>query len=484
MENSHLVELIKTLKPTEKQQILQFSTLSYFNPGKMKDRVAPFLELCFNHPWGVAPQNLEKKEIYAKIFPGQKFLEGKLEKLMVEAHRVVRAFLLTQYYFRENNEFHQAFDFSEIVRTRGLKTRYQQLLARIQKAQKEPLLKDVSYFHHQFLLEYAIHDEESRRNQVKGDLNIPNVLEALDIHYQLNRLALLNRFLLQQKVARLQVSDFMETLLTEDKIPERYLDASISIKINFAIFNLLKKDSPEASDIRGLFDLLLAHEKNLDEGSLREFYTYLRNLCILVLLTNFEKIEVEFTLHELYKDNLMRGYLHYEGKIPASRYWAVSSNATRVKDFEWALEFIEKYKLELIGENETQDIYRLNLANYLFGIGQFSECLDNIPPTSPFVDYLLHGKRLELKALYELYSDLLPYKLDAFKMFLSRTSQKLLSESQRQINSDFANLLHQLINSLPGDHKRSELLTKRIQEKKQSAEWRWLLEKAKALNPN
>ena len=91
------------------------------------------------------------------------------------------------------------------------------------------------------------------------------------------------------------------------------------------------------------------------------------------------------------------------------------------------------------------------------------------------------GKRLELKSFYEIRSDLLPYKLDAFKMFLSRTSQKLLAESQRIIHVDFANLLTQIHTSLPGDQKRSEKLVARIQEKKQAAEWRWLLEKAKAL---
>lgn len=83
---------------------------------------------------------------------------------------------------------------------------------------------------------------------------------------------------------------------------------------------------------------------------------------------------------------------------------------------------------------------------------------------------------------YELNSSFLPYKLDAFKMFLSRTSQKLLSESQKQLNVDFANLLTQLMASAPGDKKRAELLIKRIQGKKQTAEWRWLFEKAKVLS--
>jgi hypothetical protein len=97
------------------------------------------------------------------------------------------------------------------------------------------------------------------------------------------------------------------------------------------------------------------------------------------------------------------------------------------------------------------------------------------------VDYQLLGKRLELKAYYELRSELLTYKLDAFKMFLSRTSKNLLSEAQRQTNMEFANLLHQLIVSSPGDLKRSEVLVARAQERKQAIEWRWLLEKAKAL---
>ncbi len=160
-------------------------------------------------------------------------------------------------------------------------------------------------------------------------------------------------------------------------------------------------------------------------------------------------------MHELYLHNLAHGHLLYEGKISPNRYLVVSENAMKIKQFEWTLDFIERYKDEIYGENENRDIYRLNMANYLFGVGQFSECLDYIPATSPFVDYLLQGKRLELKALYELQSDLLSYKLDAFKMFLSRTSRNLLSDTQRQIHVDFTNHLAQIISATPGDQQRA-----------------------------
>jgi len=481
MEQSQLIELIRVIKSEEKDYIIQFSTLPYFNQGRMRAQVIPLLEICLNHPWHLDEQKLDKRTVFEKIFPDQTFVEGKLEKVMVEAHKVVRACLLTQRYFREENTFHQWLDFSEFAREQGLDTRYHQTIGRLKKIQSESIYTDSQFFRRQFLLESSISNEESIRNQLKGDLNLPNVLHTLELDYYLNRLALLNVFLLQQKVAHIEVPESIKMLIEECNVPIRYLEESPFLKITHEIFVLMRKTYPSPSEVQYLFDLLLLHEGNFDSKSLIEFYTQLRNLCILTLSANFEHVEMDYMLHKLYKDNLERGYLHFEGKISRSRYWAVSSNATRTKDFSWALEFIEKYKHEIRDENETQDIYRLNLANYFFAVGRFSECLDNIAGTFSYVDYLLHAKRLELKALYELRSDLLPYKLDAFKMFLSRTSQKLLSEAQRQIHTDFANFLHQIVSSPPGDPKRSELLTKRIQEKKQAAEWRWLLEKAKAL---
>ena len=482
MEQTLLIELIRTLQREEREHVLQFATLSYFNDGRMKAHLIPLLELCFDHFEDSTNQTLGKDKVYALIFPGQEFVEGKLEKVIVEAHKVIRAMLLTHHYFRNENEFNQALDYSEVIRQRGLDTRYQQLLSKLQKAQKANFGKNTTCFHQQFRLEYAIYEYECLNNHTRGDLNTYNTLHALEMHFYLNRLALLNHFLLQRKmVANLIVPEGIKTILKENFVSSKLLVNYPLLKISFSIFNLLKKDSPVPSDVRALFELLQLHETNLDQESLRKFYTYLRNLCVLVSHVFFDNEEIRLTLFDLYKHNLERNYLLYEGKLHRSTYLAVSLSAVRVKQFDWAYEFIEKFKNQIFGQNEEQDIYRFNMALYLFGIEKYSECLDFIPSTSPFLDYLINGKRLELKVLYELNSELLPYKLDAFKMFLSRTSQKLLSETMRQINVDFANLLTQITNSTPGDPKRSDLLIKRIQEKKQAAEWRWLLEKAKAL---
>jgi hypothetical protein len=174
--------------------------------------------------------------------------------------------------------------------------------------------------------------------------------------------------------------------------------------------------------------------------------------------------------------------MHYGGKLHPSRYLAVIEVAIRLKEYDYAFHFIETYKNDIINENESQDIYKYNLASYMFVVGRFQDCLDLIPPVSPFVDYLVIGKRLELKALYELRSEQLGYKLDAFKMFLSRTSTKLLPDSLREANTNFANMLTQLVASRPGDKARAALLVKRFGVKKKALEWKWLLDKANELN--
>jgi len=481
MEHSNLIELIRTLSQDEKEQIRQFVPLPFFNNGKMKVFVGPLLEICLMHSWDDSHAPLDKSYLYNVLFDGEGIKERRLEKVMVEAHKVVRSYLLVQNYFREDNKFNHAFDFSEVLRKRNLEARYQQLLGRLLKIQEESPWKNEKYLHRQFLLEYAIFENECLHNQARGDLNVPNTLRSLDLQYYLYYITVLNHFLLQQKVVSISVPEDIKSTLEDTVVPERYLKLSSPLKVSYEIFKMLKKDRPEPSDVRSLLEFLRLQEANLDEESIRKFYAYLRNLCVLSSNTFFDNEEVRLTLFELYKDNLSRGYLHFEGKLHSSTYLAVSLAAMRVKQPEWCIRFIEMFKHEILGENEQRDIYRFNKALYLFGTDRFSECLDYIPASSPNVDYLLQGKRLELKALYETQSDLLPYKLDSFKMFLSRTSQKLLSQTHKQLNVEFANFLNQISTSIPGDRKRAERLISRLDEKKQSFEWRWLLEKAKAL---
>jgi len=482
MEQSLFVQLIRALSAEQMEYVLHFAANPFHNQGKLKAYVPIFLQLCLGQIRHLPDQLFEKNIVYAQLFPQQPIVEGKLEKVMAEAHKIVRDSLLARQYLASENEFQQTLDFAQWIRKQGMRSRFKNLLTKLKKIHSEQPVKNPDYFQQAFLLESAIHEEESFQNQIKNDLNIHNVMYALKNFEYINRFALLNKLLIQTKVARIELSGQILPIMEESGlVSEFYLEQSPIIRINFIIFQLLRKESPDANDIEHLYQTLLQYQDVLDQERLQEFYAYLRNISVLVLHSNRQNTEVEYVLNALYKDNLARGYLHYEGKLHASRYWAVSSNALRVKDFDWAFDFIEQYKNELIDENESKDLYRFNLANYYFCTGEFQQCLDVLPDNSTFLDYMITGKSLELKCYYELDSELFTYKLESFKVFLSRTSPKILSPAKKQQLVDFANLLAQIASSIPGDKKRSDLVVKRVEMKKQAENWPWLLEKAKQI---
>lgn len=484
MGNSQVVELIQTLSKEERQLVQEFADQHFFNSGKHKHIVKPLLRILLSEKESKKKDAFSKEYLYRQLFGEAYKADQRLEKSMSEVHKIVRTTLLCIHYFRDSNDFFHQYDFLDVIKPRNLEQRFVQTINRLKKHQESALIRNEFYFLKQHLLDYTIFENECLHNHVKGDLNIPNSVFSLECYFYLNYLNLTNHYLLQQKVTKLTPPDDLSNSIDTFSIPKLHYEYSPDIRINYEIFLMLRKTYTDIADIDFLFQLLKKEERNLDADSLRKYNTYLRNMCVLYAHLNSNDEQIREILFNLYKDNLERGYLHFEGKLTPSTYLAVSTAAIRVKQFEWAKNFIETCKHQIVGENEDQDIYKFNLALYFFGVGQFQKCLETLPSSSPILDYMLHAKRLELKAYYELGSDLLPYKLDAYKMFLSRTSPKILSDQQRQFHSDFLNLLVQLSTSIPGDVKRAETLIKRLQEKKQAAEWRWLMEKAEELkNP-
>lgn len=479
MENSYLLELIKTLSKEEREELPRFIESPYFNRGKQAHLLPTLLKTILDAAPDFSGPLSDKSGVYQLLFPGQNFVEGKLEKVMAELNKLVRTFLLVRQYLDAGNEFQQKFDLAGILRKRNLDGRYRQVISRLEKDQSGKKQRAASFHYQQFQLEFEIHEWQSTFNQTKGDFNIPSVIRSLDIFYFIHRLELLNRFLLQQKVARLEMPQEFDQVLEENDLPKQYLNESIVLLITYKIFQLLRQPEPSLSEFQELTELLLTHEQSIEPDLLRQFYTYIRNFC--VLLTNSGSNDLAPMLHQLQKDNLERGYLYYENKLTPSAYISVATAALRVKKFDWALEFVEAHRSKVIGDNETHDLYRFNRATCLFALGRYQEALDLIPETSNYTIYLLNIRRLELKLLYETSSDLLPYKIDAFKMFLSRASNKFLARSLREYQNNFVNLLQQLTHSIPGDKVRAERLIRRIISRKSVSERDWLLEKARQL---
>lgn len=482
MERTYIPDLLRTLTPEEQKEMELFLSSPYFNRGKYREAVPRLFQLMLREVSGDAMAQ-SRKDIYAQIFSGMPWVEGKLDKVLVDLKKLIQTFLQVQSYLRIDEASKRQLDMSKILRVRGLTTRSGMVLDKMRREQDKKLWRNSDYFLESFLLEEERYHQAAYSNQMKGDLNIPQTLLNLDVFFHFKRLELLNYFLLQQKLTGIEMSEPILRALNQSRIPEDYLHISAALLILNKIFDLLRLKQITPSQYQEILLLLQQNEVAIDPEQLKEFYTYLRNFCTMLVMANPDS-EFSETLHLLHRNNLERGYLFgdSENKLLRSTFLNIVVIALKVRQFEWLHLFLEEYKFRIIGDNETFDLYRSGMANYLFALKKYAQSLDFIPASSHYVDYHLLGRRLELKIYYETESDLLIYKLNAFKMYISRASKKFLSDALRRRHLNFANFLSQVIFSKPGDKNRVERLRQRIEKEKWVADREWLLEKVQQLS--
>ncbi len=482
MINSQLIDLLQHFTPAELHELSAFVASPYFNRGAFVAETSMLLAFIEKAQPDFSQSNLERRTAYRAVFPKSAFVEGKLDKVMSELHLLAKEFVSVHQYVQPENEFQRLLDQMTFYRTRGLDNRFENLKQRLLKQQQDTPYQDHTFFHRAFLLDYEIHKHQNLHNQKRGDINIPTTLESLDSYYFFLKIELLSHYLLQQKVTQLEMPPAVLQTIRESKLPDRYTDAYPVLRISHKIFLLLEKESAAVQEFEEAHNLLRQHEAEIEPALLRFYLTYIRNLC--VWLYNSGQVDLLPVLFKLQKDHLARGYLYYdyyENKISPSAFLSVCNTAFKLKEYDWVKGFISDHEGRIMGDNDTHDYCRLLQANYWFALKDYDQALAILPPAFQDLDYHLYARRLELKIYYESGSDLLPYKMEAFKMYISRASHKVLAPLKKETSSNFVNLLFQLYAVAKGDTTRAQRILQRVQEKQRLAERDWLMEKASGL---
>lgn len=478
MVNTYVSEVLATLSPDEMEAFRAFLESPYFNSGyHAPEHKALFRVLAAAQQASDPAAALSRERVYEQVFPNSAIVKGKLEKLTSEFKKLLQTFLLVQRYLNHRTEHEHLLDLAVELRWRGLESKYKQALEKTQGIVASMESESLTSYLFQYQVALEAHEWNSTYNKAKGDLGIPDVLLRLDQYYYAQRLEMLNLLLLQQKITVLP-ADAWALAQEAWEIPSAFLNTGSILPITWKVHAILKAAVPTVQDFEDLLTLLQAHESHLSPTHLKKFYAYVRNVCTFLIDTGH--IELRSILFRIQKDNLARGYFYYEGKIPSNAVLNITRIALGVQEIEWANTFVEEHKGLIIGENETHDFYRMNKALCLFGEKKYEAALEIIPFGSTYSFYHLLARVLELKIYFELGSDLLPYKIDAFKMFISRAGNKVLSMDQHQLCTNFINFVRQLsLSPKTMDSARSEQLIRRINAKKLVAERAWLLEKAR-----
>ena len=480
MQKSPLIELLETFTAEELSEFQLFVRSPYFNRGKYSEKAIHLIGVLLHQaPHWTWDENA-RRHAFEAIFPGKDFGEGKLEKIMTVLHRLARQFIFVHPQLDESQQFEQLLSLARFSRQRGLVNRFLNTMQKLREAaRRNDLKEDLELLEKRYEIEWELYEFENLYNQKRGDLNIPALLEAFYIFFQARKTNLLNRFMLQQRVAYLESTDLIQFMLQESILPERLLNESPVLKLQTEFVSVFRLEKPEPEHFAFLSDLIRELEEDIHPDLLKTYFALLRGCC--TLLVNSGQSQFLATLFDIQKEHLAKGFMYFENRITPSALLNIVNVALRVGQFDWAYECLQSHTDRILGDNETRDYYRFNLAIYYYRIGKYEEALDILPHSLADFEYHLMARGLELKIFYSIGSDLLPYKIDAFKMYLSRSFQKPLPAIQKERYGNFINLLHQLSNTIKGDQGRVQKLISRIQSKTWLHERDWLIEKANEL---
>ncbi len=473
MTNTSLLEVVTAFQPKERQEIASFLASNHFNRGKNAQEIIRLYQIILEAAPDFSETALNKDRLCLLIFSESNTVPGRLEKLISDLNKLLRSYALNQLYFSESNEEQRQIDWARWLRTHGLAEDSRKSLVKLKDKKERDKIESLDLYRTEMLAAEEHHIWESTYNQVKGDLNIPQLIRHLDLHYHNYRTELANRYMLQQKATQLPELDFSEVNA------DAYIEESILLQISKRIFDMLKNGLPSVEETKSLMYFLISKEKHLSFQTLENYHAYLRNFCTLLINSGY--LDFIPVLHQINKDNLERGYFFLNEKLPPHAYLNIVLIATRAKEFEWAKKFTEEYRQRIIGGDQGLFFYHFNMAHCLFTEGKFDEALDHIPDAPSSSHYHHMVRRLELKLYYELHSDLLLYKMDAFRKFIVRTATKTIAANLRTMDLNFLNILMQLSQSPLKDKARSARLVTRIEAKTLLADRAWLMEKAREL---
>jgi len=439
MHDNNLIKLLKTFSPDEFRGFYLLVNSPFFNREKV---LTKFSEILKKHYPDFKSVNLEKKKIYAKLFPGKTFNDALMRNTLSDMLKLTEEFLKISH-IRKDPFYEQYMLLKELT------NRKQQKLFKMNFKKAEKILKitgivDELYYQNNFLLE-----DEHRRNVV---VNSSRILYKDD---NMDRQAFTHN--LQFLVANLKL---YAILLNQSKFTYDH-------KFDFTLFELIRKYIEENFHlyknipyVNIFYNCVMlfktAEKKYFDELKLllKKYYFKLSltdRKNMFIALTNYSGTQIksgrfEF-LSELFDINLemLRTKAYFEGNDFMAHYiyHAIALNAISFGKIRWAENFISKYKKQVHSD------FRESSYNYCKSVicieeAKFDEALEYLSKVE------MHDVRFKMlinTSLLKIYfckneSESFFSLVDSFRHFLKRN--KDLRNDDRIINNNFVLYLSKL----------------------------------------
>jgi len=481
-----LIELLNSFDDSQFKALDKFIQSPYFNTNKA---VSVLYGLLKKHI--IQKRVLDDKYlvlIYGQIFPNdskentslsakqKRVFDATMAKLMALVKRFLAVEALEENIVYRNILLHDKLLTKNQLRITEIN------IKRARKLLGKEVSKDQYYYFHKYHLEQNALNLSYRRGMILQYDNLPGLLEAMDMHYLIERLDLQ-----LTTITMLGASNLKDDHLPLDAISsllevKQYATHPL-IRIYQKILEMLKNNdaTKQQAVYQQLLQLLDEFEAHLSKDKLSAFY----KTAIIFCAQRIRAGEVAYykeTFH-LYKVMETKGLLVDNGFIPVGLVKNIIIISCHVGEFDWAREMLDTYKPS-IRKPVRESVYHFNMGVIAFYEKNYKQAISHFIRVNKInVNYDINCRVLILKSYYELDDD-----YDERTMQQFRSTKRFIHDNKSLKNNNkqgWENFVSAAANLYKVRHRYGKITTERVQQQidkfKSINDKRWLLEKMREL---
>lgn len=413
MQNTRLIELLKTFKEKEFLGLEDFISSKYFN--KNIQIIELFLNIKKHFPL-FESEELSKQNLYLKIFGNKKYSDETMRTLISGLMKLTKKYLI-QLELENRNPYSNLF-LLEQLRNRDQENLFEYEFSKADKFLEENLYREGEYFLARYLSDFmnfyghpsGFNDPDLESNliyKIGASLERYFLLEAMDVNYQmLTRKIKMNYqpkyIFLEHIKSKIESNEYNDTPL----LPLKYYSfMSIENRENEEYFEKCQ-------------ELYFKNFDKISEFERGAIHLAMVNYCMISIAAGKEKYFEKSVV--LYKFALEHNLYFQNNKyLLPYMYHNIVKNATYIGDNKWAYKFIFEYKNKVPPE-VRKEVVNVSFAKYYFETGDLDSALKHINKINPQNAQLkFEVLTLFIKIFYELgYVESVYSSIESLKRFV------------------------------------------------------------------
>ncbi|HHH52358.1 MAG TPA: hypothetical protein ENK91_01760 [Bacteroidetes bacterium] len=478
MKNSKIYKSLQKLSIYELNRFDKFIRSPYFNQN---EKLIAYFEVLVQYLKNKKEGEIDKNEIWKNISEKDEFNDLKFRKYTSDLLKLFERFLAQQIY--DDNNLQIANNLLANVSRKRITNLYNSVLSTAERLSERHLDRNSDYYYSQYNFEknkFNLTSEFEKKSKKKSKynwLNIDKMGENLDVFFISEKLKLYNTLLSWKRVYQLDIElNFIDEVIEfVNKIEyEKYPPIAIWYQIYIAV-----KEVDNIEHYFKLKEMIKNYINTFPKEEAMDIFESALNYCIRKINTGKSEFFNEiFTLYNTMIENAM--IIDEEGMDP-TRFRNIVITALRIKEFDWAEGFIEKYS-EYIPEKYRENAVTFNLARLYFHKKDYSKVIEYLRDVE-FDDmvYELSSKQMLIATYYDTdeYTPLYSL-LDSFSVFLNR-HKRTIPENRRKNYKLFIKFVKKLLNISPRDKVALKKLKKQIEDAGNIPDKKWLIQRVEEL---